>query len=447
MTRDNPLAVVILAAGKGSRMKSNKPKVMHELAGLPMINWLISSVETLEPEKIIVVTAEGMDDVVDAVKPHQIAIQKNQSGTGDAVKSALPYLKGFKGDVLVLLGDAPLISPETMEDLIETKNFEAISGLSVLGIELEDPTGYGRLIADDDGQLVGIVEHKDCTEEQLACNVINTGAFCVSGEKLPAWLEKLSSDNAQGEYYFTDIPAIALEDGYKTEVCITEDGMEVQGVNTRIQLAELEAELQDRLKEMVMEGGVTLLSPDTVYLSCDLEIGQDVIIEPNVYIGKGVKIGNNVRIKAFSHLEDCVIEGESDIGPYARLRPGAHISKKARIGNFVEVKNSYIGEGSKANHLAYIGDAQIGSGSNIGAGTITCNYDGFKKHKTQIGDNVFVGSNSTLVAPVNLKDGSFVAAGSTIAEDVPEDTLAVARNRPIMRDGWAKDFRNKQSNS
>ena len=443
MTQDRPLAVVILAAGKGTRMKSDKPKVMHELAGLPMINWLISSVETLNPEKIVVVTAEGMDDVRQAVQPHTITIQEKQNGTGDAVKSALPALEGFNGEVLILLGDAPLITPETIEDLVETLRFDPASGLAVLGVELEDPTGYGRLIADDDGQLVGIVEHKDCTEEQLECNVVNTGAFCVKGEKLASWLDKLSTNNAQGEFYFTDIPAIALDDGYKTEVCITQDGMEVQGVNTRTQLAELEGELQERLRELAMDSGVTMLNPESVYLSYDVEFGQDVVLEPNVFIGKNVKIGNNVRIKAFSHLEGCEVVGGSDIGPFARLRPGAYISEKARIGNFVEVKNAHIGKGSKANHLAYIGDAEIGEGSNIGAGTITCNYDGFKKHKTSIGNNVFVGSNSTLVAPVSLEDGVFVAAGSTIAENIPNDALAVARNRPIIRDGWASEFREK----
>lgn len=442
MNQNSELAVIILAAGKGSRMKSNKPKVMHEIAGLPMINWLLSTVETLEPEKIIVVTADGMDDVADAAAPYIIAIQTEQNGTGDAVKAACPHLEGFTGDVLVLLGDVPFITPDTLEDLVNARHLDARSGLVVLGVELDDPTGYGRLIADENGQLIDIVEQKDATPEQLDTNIVNTGAFCVAGEKLSHWLDQLSNENAQGEYYFTDLPAIALEEGYTTALCLTQDEVEIQGINTRAQLAAMESEMQARLKEMALDNGVTMLDPNSVYLSYDVQFGPDVILEPNVFIGKNVSIGSDTRIKAFSHLEGCTIEGQSDIGPYARLRPGAHIEKQARIGNFVEVKNSTIGQGAKANHLAYIGDAEVGQGSNIGAGTITCNYDGFDKHKTIIGKNVFVGSNSTLVAPLNLEDGSFIAAGSAIGEDVPQDALAVARNRPIIRDGWASQFRN-----
>ncbi len=439
-----PLACVILAAGKGTRMKSDKPKVMHEIAGLPMIKWLISTVETLEPEKIIIVTSDEMQEVKQAARLHEISIQYEADGTGGAVKAALPHLKDFNGNVLILMGDAPLISVETLEDLISVKEFDTKSALSVLGIEMENPSGYGRLIADDDGNLDRIVEHKDANEEELECNICNTGAFCVDGSKLEKWLEKLEKNNAQGEYYLTDIVKIAKEDGYYTQICIIDDETEVMGVNNKADLARLEYYVQTLLRESAMVAGVRMIDPETVYFSYDTMLGQDVTVEPNVFFGEGVTIADNVTIKAFSHLEGVNINTGAVIGPFARLRPETEIGEGAKIGNFVEVKNAKIGDGAKTSHLSYIGDASIGDNSNIGAGTITCNYNGFEKSKTIIGKNVFVGSNSTLIAPITVENESYIAAGSVINKNVPDNSLAIARCKQIIHSEWAKKFRNKK---
>lgn len=437
MTRKEPLAIVILAAGKGTRMKSSLPKVMHKIAGRPMIQWLVEVAESLSPEKIIVVTAPGMDDVREAVAPHQIAIQETQRGTGDAVKPALPFLKDFKGKVLILLGDEPFLDREVLEEMI------GWDGLSVMAVRPLSPKGLGRMIANEDGTLDRIVEEKDATDAQKEIRLCNAGNFCIPSSHLGKWLDQLQSNNAQNEYYLTDVPRIAEKDGYLTYVVET-DVQWVWGINTRAELAEHERMAQVRLRDKVMANGATLIDPNTVTMAFDTMIGEDVVIEPNVVFGKGVKVGSNVTIHAFTHLEDVTIESGAAIGPFARIRGGASIGEKAKIGNFVEIKKSYIGKGSKANHLAYIGDANVGAKSNIGAGTITCNYDGFDKHKTSIGDGVFVGSNSTLVAPVTLEDGSFVAAGSVVTETVPKDSLFIARIAGVIKQGWAAIYRNKK---
>ncbi len=437
MTRKDNLAIVILAAGKGTRMKSEKPKVMHEIAGRPMIGWLIEVAESLKPEKIIVVTAPGMDDVANAAAPHNVVIQTTQRGTGDAVKPALPLLKGFDGKVLILLGDEPFLDKSVLEEMI------GWNGLSVMAVRPLSPKGLGRMIANEDGTLDRIVEEKDATEEQKEIRLCNAGNFCIPSSHLGKWLDQLQPNNAQNEFYLTDVPRIAEKDGYLTYVVET-DVQWVWGINTRAELAEHERMAQVMLREKAMANGVTFIDPNTVTLSFDTEIGRDVVVEPNVFFGPGVKVADNVVIHGFSHLENATIEKGASIGPFARLRGGAQLKENVKIGNFVEIKNSVIEAGAKANHLAYLGDAVIGAKSNIGAGTITCNYDGFNKHKTVVGAGVFVGSNSTLVAPLSLGDGSFVAAGSVVTHEVPKDALVVARARQLIKDGWAMLYRNKK---
>jgi bifunctional UDP-N-acetylglucosamine pyrophosphorylase/glucosamine-1-phosphate N-acetyltransferase len=436
MSMKQNLAIVILAAGKGTRMKSALPKVMHPVAGRPMINWLIETAEKLNPQKIIVVTAPGMDEVAAAVAPHETIVQAAQNGTGDAARAALPVLKGFKGKVLILLGDEPFVPLEAMERMI------AWDGLSVMAVRPVAYEGLGRMITHDDGTLERIVEERDATEDEKEIDLCNAGNFCVPSEHLEKWLGRIKNDNAQKEFYLTALPAIAEKDGFLTMVVEADVARMRWGVNTRSELAEREREAQHMLREAAMENGATLLDPETVYFSFDTKLGRDVIVGPNVFFGPGVSVGDNTVIYAFCHLEGARLDAGIQIGPFARLRPGTHLEDGAKIGNFVETKNAHFAKGAKANHLTYVGDAAVGAGSNIGAGTITCNYDGFDKHKTQIGDGVFVGSNSTLVAPITIADGAYIAAGSVITDDIPKDALAVARNRPIIRDGWAAGYRN-----
>jgi len=432
-----PLAIVILAAGKGTRMKSALPKVMHKIAGRPMIHWILASAKTLNPDKIVVVTAPDMDDVARAIAPYDIAIQAQQKGTGDAARAALPALKGFKGRVLILLGDEPFLDEGTLRAMI------AHDGLSVMAVKVDDPSGLGRMIVSPDGTLQAIVEDKDTNTDQKSITLCNAGNFCAPFEFLENWLSKLESKNAQGEFYLTDMPMIAARDGIKTRV-IESPPVAAWGINTRTELAAHENTAQKMLRQWAMEGGATLIDPDTVYFSFDTILGRDVVVEPNVFFGTGVTIGDGCIIHAFSHLEGVVVESYASIGPFARLRTGTRIGERARVGNFVEVKNTNLGAGSKANHLAYLGDSSIGARANIGAGTITCNYDGFDKHRTEIGEEVFVGSNSTLVAPITLSDGAYIAAGSVVTHDVPENALLIARARSLLKEGWASLYRSKK---
>lgn len=433
------LAIVILAAGKGTRMKSALPKVMHPIAGRPMLGWLIETAEKLNPKKIVVVVAPGMDDVRAVAAPHEVVIQKEQKGTGDAVRPAAKLLEGFKGKVLVLLGDEPFVPLAAIKKMI------AWNGLSVMAIRPVAFEGLGRIVTHDDGTLDRIVEEKDATPAEKRIDLCNAGNFCVPAEHLGKWLGRLKNDNAQKEYYLTDLPRIAEKDGFVTLVVEADVARMRWGVNTRSELAEREREAQIMLREAAMAKGATLQDPETVYFSYDTKLGQDVVVAPHVVFGPGVRVADNVTINAFCHLEGVTIEQGVSVGPFARLRPGTHLEEGAKIGNFVETKNVRFGKGAKANHLAYIGDASVGDHSNIGAGTITCNYDGFDKHKTNIGDGVFVGSNSTLVAPLSIADGAYVAAGSVITDNIPADALAVARNRPIIREGWAASYRNEKN--
>ncbi len=440
-----PLACIILAAGQGKRMKSTLPKVLHPIAGRPMIHWLLRSVEELSPEKIIVVVAPDATSVAQAVRPHSTVIQQKAQGTGDAARAALPLLEGFAGDVLVLLGDMPILSAGMMQSLIDARHQSADTGLSVLGVEYKNPPAFGRLILNPDKTLKAIVEDRDATPEQRQIRLCNTGAFCLDGRKFPGWLARLDNRNAQGEFYITDIPALAAADGLKTQICTLHDTDEAMGVNSRPDLAALEGVVQKRLRRAAMESGATLIDPDTVYFSWDTKTGRDVVIGPNVVFGPGVVIGDNVTIHPFSHIEGARIDTGSTVGPFARLRPGTHLHHDVKVGNFVEVKNAVLHHGVKANHLAYIGDADIGAGTNFSCGAITANYDGFAKHKTIIGADVMVGSNVTLVAPVTVGEGAYIAAGSTIAKDVNADALAIERADFRQMDQWAARNRRQKS--
>ncbi len=333
------LAVVILAAGKGTRMKSDKPKVMHDLAGLPMINWLLGTVDALNPDRVVVVTGPDMPELEAAVAPHQTIIQHERNGTGGALKTAMPALEGFKGNVLVLLGDTPLIGLETLQGLIETRNVDAMTGISVLGAILDNPTGYGRLIEKSDGTLAHIVEEKDASAKERAVKKVNTGAFCLDALRLPNWLAKIDNNNAQGEYYITDLPYIAAQDGFKTRVALAANFDETIGCNTRADLAKLEGILQDRLRDVTMKNGVHMLDPSSVYLHHDTVIEEGVLIEPHVFFGPAVTVKSGCHIKAFCHFEGAVLHENVTIGPFARLRPGTTLHEGVRVGNFVEVKN------------------------------------------------------------------------------------------------------------
>ncbi len=435
MTIKNPLAVIILAAGKGTRMKSSLPKVMHKVAGRPMINWVVETAETLSPDKIIVVTAPDMDDVAAAVAPHDVAIQVEQNGTGDAVKPAMELLKDFEGRVLILLGDEPFIDPDILEEMV------SYDGLSVMGVIPPSNMGLGRMLLEGDGYLERIVEEKDCDESERDIEVCNAGNFCFpSAKNLSKWLSQLKNDNNQNEYYLVDVPVLAKAEGIKTKVFITDSEIS-WGINNRVELSAHEYMAQVALREQAMENGVTMIDPDTVILSWDTELGQDITIEPNVFIGTGVTIADGVTLYAFSHLEGVEIKTGAEVGPFARIRPQSIIGKNASIGNFIEVNRSHVAAGAKAKHMSYLGDAMIGENSNIGAGTVIANYDGFFKHQTIIGKEVFIGSNSTLIAPVEVGDCAILAANSTINKNVPGNAMAVARARQENHAGWASEYR------
>lgn len=432
------LAIVILAAGKGTRMKSPLPKVLHPLAGRPMIGWLLDTAASLSPEKIVVVVGPNMPELEAAVAPHQTVVQEERNGTGGALRCALPALKGFTGDVLVLLGDTPLLSARTLEGLLATREG---AGISVLGVRLDDPFGYGRLVMDADQSVREIVEEKDASEAQRDIQIVNAGAFCIDGACIDRWTGQIGKANAQGEYYITDLPAIAAREGAVTRAYVTPHAEEVRGCNSRSDLAALEKALQRRLRREMLDSGVSMLDPDTVYLWHDTHIEPGCVIEPNVFFGPGVRVETDSTIKAFCHIEGAHIAGGASIGPFARIRPGTEIGAGARLGNFVEVKKSTIGAGSKINHLAYVGDCTMGQNVNFSCGAITVNYDGFNKHQTVIGDGAMVGSNVNLVAPVTLGEGSFIAAGSTVIDDVPSDALAIERGSARKIEGWAARYR------
>jgi bifunctional UDP-N-acetylglucosamine pyrophosphorylase/glucosamine-1-phosphate N-acetyltransferase len=425
------------------RMRTARPKVLHELAGRSMLAHVRSTVREGATGDIAVVVGPNGDSVVkEALKvapESKIAVQPERRGTADAVLAARDQIERGYDDILVLYADIPLIEASTLAAM----RTELASGEEVvaLGFEAADPTGYGRLI-EHNGRLIAIREHKDASAEERASRLCNAGPITFSGAAALSLLAAVKPNNAQNEYYLTDIVEIANARGLAARALIAKE-KEVIGVNDREQLAAAEAALQDRLRRRAMAAGATLTAPETVFLSFDARIGRDVLIEPHVVIGPGCSIEDGAVIRAFSHLDGARVAGGAIVGPYARLRPGADIAAKARIGNFVEIKQATIEEGAKVNHLTYIGDARVGAHANIGAGTITCNYDGFAKHKTDIGAGAFIGSNSALVAPVTIGDGAYVGSGSVITKSVEADALAVARGRQEDKAGWAKAFRDR----
>ncbi len=438
-----PLAVIVLAAGKGTRMKSDTHKVLHPIAGRPMLLHLLASAAELAPAKTVVVVGAGREQVEKAVAPLGVSVahQAEQLGTGHAVRQAEAALAGFAGDVLILYGDVPLVTEATMRRMIDRLHGADTPAAVVLGFRPADPGAYGRVIADADGRIDRMVEYKDASPEERAETLCNSGLMAVRGEDLFGLLARVGNDNAAGEYYLPDIIMLAGQDGRAAAVIETA-ASEVTGVNSRAELAALELLWQQARRRRAMDDGVSLVAPETVWFSHDTKLGRDVVVEPNVVFGPGVEVADKVTIHAFSHLEGATVGEGASVGPYARLRPGAVMEKGSRVGNFVEMKKAVLGEGAKANHLTYLGDAEIGAGANIGAGTITCNYDGFFKYKTVIGAGAFIGSNSALVAPVTIGDGAIVAAGSTITADVEGDALALVRPPQTAKPGWAAKFRN-----
>ncbi|MCJ2179465.1 bifunctional UDP-N-acetylglucosamine diphosphorylase/glucosamine-1-phosphate N-acetyltransferase GlmU [Novosphingobium album (ex Hu et al. 2023)] len=436
-----PLATVVLAAGKGTRMKSDLHKVLHPIAGRPMLEHLLASAKELAPERQVVVAGHGREQLEKALGARAtIAVQEPQLGTGHAVQQAEQALSGFEGDVLILYGDVPFVRTETMRAMIERLHAPDAPAVVVLGFEPEDPLQYGRVLAHDDGRIAMMVEYNDADEKQRACRLCNSGLMAVKSADLFDLLGKVGSDNAAGEYYLVDIVNIATLEGRTCAVIVTDDADEVGGINSRGELAAAEARWQAKRRVQAMADGVTLIAPETVYFAWDTQLGRDVTVEPNVVFAPGVTVADNVTIHAFSHLEGATLECGTSIGPYARLRPGAVLKQGSKIGNFVEMKNAVLGEGAKANHLSYLGDAEIGSNANIGAGTITCNYDGYFKHKTVIGERAFIGSNSALVAPVKIGADAIVAAGSAVTRDVAAGELRLVRGEQLVKPGWADRF-------
>ena len=446
------LDIVILAAGQGTRMRSALPKVLHPVAGKPMLGHVIDTARKLAPRKIHVVIGHGAELVRERLTADDInfVLQSEQLGTGHAVAQALSALQAEK--VLILYGDVPLTQVETLTRLLEQAND---SQLGLLTVNLADPAGYGRIVRNAAGVVQAIVEHKDASDAQRAIREGNTGILAVPGKRLGDWLGRLSNSNAQGEYYLTDVIAMAVADGLVVATETAQDEMEVLGANDRIQLAQLERHYQQRAARQLMAQGVTLLDPARFDLRGEASVGRDVLIDVNVILeGKvliedGVSIGPNCVIKdsilrrgaivkANSHLEGAEVGEGADCGPFARLRPGARLGAKAHVGNFVELKNAVLGDGAKAGHLSYLGDAEIGARTNIGAGTITCNYDGANKHRTVMGEDVFIGSNSSIVAPVTLGNGATTGAGSTVTQDVPAKALAVGRAKQRNIEGWKR---------
>jgi len=423
-------AAIILAAGMGTRMRSVLPKVMHPLGGRPMLRHLLTAAEQVF-DRIVVVVGPGMDAVAELAAPHAVVVQHDRLGTAHAARMAAPVLAGYAGDVAVLYGDNPLIRAETMRALLAAR---AQAGLVLLAMRPADPARYGRVLTDAAGAVRKVVEWKDATEAERAVTLCNAGVICADAERLFPWLDAVGNANAAGEYYLPDVVGLAVAEEQRC-IAVEAPTEELRGINSRAELAEAEAGLQARWRAAAMDRGVTLVAPETVFLAADTALAADVLVEPNVVFGPGVRVESGATIRAFSHLEGCVVRAGAVVGPYARLRPGTDVGENAHVGNFVELKAASLGRGAKANHLSYVGDATVGEGANIGAGTITCNYDGVRKHRTEIGARAFIGSNTALVAPVRVGDGALVAAGSTITEDVPADTLALARGRQVNRPG------------
>ena len=435
----NAIAAIVLAAGKGTRMKSDLHKVLHPIAGRPMLLHLMASVDELSPAKKVVVVGDKADQLEAALGgTAQLAVQDPQLGTGHAVQQAEGALAGFNGDVLILYGDVPFVPATTMRAMIDRLGAADAPAVVVLAFEPADPLQYGRVITDGD-RVVKMVEHKDATDAERAVRLCNSGLMAAKARDLFALLARVTDDNAAKEFYLVDIVNIANADGRSCAVVKT-DADDVAGINSRAELAAAEAQWQAFKRDEAMAGGASLRAPETVWFSWDTELGRDVTIEPNVFFGPGVKVADGVNIRANCHIEGATIGTGCEVGPFARLRPGTILGEKAKIGNFVETKKAVLGTGAKANHLTYLGDVTVGADANIGAGTITCNYDGYFKYKTEIGERAFVGSNSALVAPVKIGADAIVAAGSTVTRDVADGELRLVRGEQLVKPGWADRF-------
>ncbi len=441
----SPFAAVILAAGGGTRMNSAMPKVMHPIAGRPMIAYPLEALRPLSPAAILVVIGPRMENVAAIVAPAESVVQDPPLGTGDAVRTAMRALDGRLApqssieDVLVLYGDTPFLASETLSQLLAERRRTGAAVL-VSGMRPADPSPYGRFVLASDGALERIVEAADAGPEEQAIGLVNGGIMVIEAFRLAEFLDALDSDNAKREFYLTDIVAIARRKGLACRA-VELPAEELLGINTRAELADAEALMQRRLRRAAMDSGVTLIAPETVFLSADTRLGRDLVVEPNVTFGPGVTVGEGARICSFSYLEGAAVGAGARVGPFARLRPGAVLEEEVHVGNFVEVKAARTRAGAKANHLSYIGDSDIGAGTNIGAGTITCNYDGVNKFRTIIGEAAFIGSNTALVAPVKVGDGAIVAAGSVIVRDVPADALSIARGQQVDKPGRAAEIR------
>jgi bifunctional UDP-N-acetylglucosamine pyrophosphorylase/glucosamine-1-phosphate N-acetyltransferase len=437
-------AVVILAAGQGTRMRSDTHKVLHPIANRPLLLHLLDRVDALGAEKSVVVVGKGREQIEAAIDGRDVAIavQSEQKGTGHAVQQAESTLKSYDGPVLILYADTPFVEADTMRRMIDRLNGDGGPGVVVMASRPADPLKYGRIILGEGDRIAKMVEYKDATEEEREVRLCNSGVMAVRAGDLFRWLGKVGNDNAAGEYYLPDIVNIAAAEG-REAVVIEGDPYESAGVNSRAELAHLELEWQRRRREQALEEGATLIDPESVWFAYDTKLGRDVTVEPHVVFGPGVEIADGATIQAFSHIEGAIIGARASIGPFARIRPGTRLADATKVGNFVELKKADVAEGAKINHLSYVGDAEIGSKANIGAGTITCNYDGFGKYRTEIGAGAFIGSNTALVAPVSIGDGAIVGAGSVITSDVEADSLAVERSEQKGIAGWAKRFRQR----
>ena len=446
MSDQHRFAVIILAAGQGTRMRSDTHKVLHPIASRPLLLHLLDRVDALGAERKAVVVGKGREQVEAAIAGRDvtIALQSEQKGTGHAVAQAADALAGYDGPVLILYGDTPFVETETLRRMLDRLDGEGGPGMVVLASSPEDPLKYGRIILGEGDQIAKMVEYKDATEEERAVRLCNSGMMAVRSQDLFRWLRQVGNDNAAGEYYLPDIVNIAAGEG-REAVVIEGDPFEAAGVNSRAELAHLELEWQRRRREQALDQGATLIDPESVWFAYDTKLGRDVTVEPHVVFGPGVQVADGATIHAFSHIEGAKIGATASIGPFARIRPGTTLGDKTKVGNFVELKKAEIGEGAKVNHLSYVGDASVGAKANIGAGTITCNYDGFGKYRTTIGDGAFIGSNTALVAPVTVGDGAIVGAGSVITRDVERDSLALERSEQKGIAGWARRFRERMT--
>jgi bifunctional UDP-N-acetylglucosamine pyrophosphorylase/glucosamine-1-phosphate N-acetyltransferase len=446
MSDQRRFAVVILAAGQGTRMRSDTHKVLHPIASRPLLLHLLDRVDALGADRRVVVVGKGREQVEAAIagRDATLAIQAEQKGTGHAVQQAAGALAGYDGPVLILYGDTPFVEAETLRRMLDRLDGENGPGVVVLASCPPDPLKYGRIILGEGDRIARMVEYKDATEEEREVRLCNSGMMAVRARDLFRWLAEVGNDNAAGEYYLPDVVNIAAAEG-RDAVVIEGDPYETAGVNSRAELAHLELEWQRRRRERVLDEGATLIDPESVWFAYDTRLGRDVTVEPHVVFGPGVQVADGATIHAFSHIEGATIGLKASIGPFARIRPGTRLGDRARVGNFVELKKAEVGEGAKVNHLSYVGDASVGARANIGAGTITCNYDGFGKYRTEIGAGAFIGSNTALVAPVRIGDGAIVGAGSVITDDVEADSLAVERTEQRGIAGWAKRFRERMT--